>query len=156
MRTEQLNYSMLDPRHNDYPIDTGIAEIIHEGFRRIIADDDRTEYLAAANQTLVDAHGTNIIIHGDPGIVRIEEVLTIEFCGTTSMKKLREILTNAECMRIFEYHHGDYVADCINKSELARIACDADHPRAAEIRRCLRVQKHTNIHWEVHTNATRH
>lgn len=140
MRTEQLNYSMLDPQHNDYPIDTGIAEIIHEGFRRIIADDDRAEFLAAANEILVDTHGTNIIIHGDLGMVRIEDVLTIEFCDT------------AEVARIC----GEIAVGDINKSKLARIACDADHPRAAEIRRCLRVQKHTNIQWEVHTNATRH
>lgn len=155
MRTEQLNYSMLDPQHNDYPIDTGVAEIIHEGFRRIIADDDRAEFLAAANEILVDTHGTNIIIHGDLGMVRIEDILTIKFCGTTGMNKLQEILTNAERAGVFGYYHGDIV-DTINKIELAKIACDADHPRAAEIRRCLRVQKHTNIQWEVHTNATRH
>ncbi|MCB1950158.1 hypothetical protein [Nitrosomonas sp.] len=156
MRTEQLNYSMLDPQHNDYPIDTGIAEIIHEGFRRIITGDDRAEFLAAANKILVDTHGTNIIIHGDLGMVRIEDILTIKFCGTTGMARLKEIMTKSENARIFEYHYNGQAADCVNKSELAKIACDADHPRAAEIRRCLRVQKHVNIQWEVHTNATRH
>lgn len=150
----QINYSMLDPRHNNYPIETGIAEIIHEGFRRIIAEEDRAEYLAAANELLVAEHGTNIIIHGDLGAVIIEDIFLIEFCGKNGAQDLQKILNDAENDQVFTLIGGYIVG--IDRVQLMRIACNADHPRAEKIRRCLCTKKHTNIRWEIHNNAIKH
>lgn len=133
---ESLNYQMIDKKGNCYDIDDTVAEIIHEGFKRIFENCNLTDFIKAANREILSAHGTNIEITGSLGDIIIEE---LPGAYINNVERLKVVLGKK---------FGELVKDDeIATNALVDMATDADDPLAPEVRGCITLKRIINIQW---------
>lgn len=133
---ESINYQMIDKKGNCYDIDETVAEIIHEAFKRIFENCNLNDFIRAASQEILSAHGTNIEITGNLGDIIIEE---LPGAYINNVERLKVVLGK---------RFGDLVKDDeIATTALIDIATDADDPLAPEVRGCITIKKIINIQW---------
>lgn len=139
-----INYQMLNQHADAYPVEMGIAEIIHEGFRRIIENGDISDFIKAANIVIVHNCGTNIDITGNLGDIHVTEM---KGAYINNLERLKVVLgENFKTLVIDEE---------IATNGLIDIACDADDPLSPEVRGCITIKKIFNVHWRVKSWSTR-
>ncbi len=135
---ESGSYQMIDKNGNCYPIDESLEEIIHEGFVRITDRVNIKDFLDATNMEIIDAYETAIAITGDLGDITIK---AMSVAHINNIERLRVVLGED-----FEKLVSDKE---IAKYELIEIACDADDPRALEVRGCITIKKLVEVTWEL-------
>lgn len=139
-KEESIDYRMLNQNGDAFPIEIGIAEIIHEGLRRILDREDLTDFIKAANIMIAKNCGTNIDITGNLGDIHV-----LEHKGA--------YINNAERLKaVLEENFATLVTDeDIATQDLIDIACSADDPRAPEVRGCITIKRIIHLQW--HANV---
>ncbi len=134
---EEITDHMLNQQGDCFDLGTDIAEIIHEGFKRLESRDYK-EFIEAANKAIVEAHGTNIDITGNLGDIHVTEM---KGAYINNVERLKVVLGK---------HFKTLVTDDeIATQDLIDIACDADDPRAPEVRGCITIKKIINVSWHL-------
>ena len=133
---EVIDYQMLNQNGDAYPVENAIAEIIHEGFRRIINQGDIEDFIHAANIAIKENCGTNIDITGNLGDIH---VLGHKGAYINNTERLKAVLEEDFAALVKD--------DDIATQALIDIACDADDPRAQEIRGCITIKKIIQVRW---------
>lgn len=134
---QAINYQMIDKKGDTYPVDDDVAAIIHEAFWRITNNENLKDFIAAANKEIVNRHGSNIDITGRLGDININ---TMKGAYINNVERLKVVL-------------GESFATLVKDEEIATqdlidIACDADDPRAPEVRGCITIKDIVNIRWQ--------
>ena len=137
-QTAATDYRMIDKNGDCYDIEPRVSEIIHEGFKRILGNESTKEFIRAVNREIVDNCGTNIDITGALGDVYVTET---KGAHINNVERLKVVL-------------GDNFATLVTDDEIATqdliaIACDADDPRAPEVRGCITIKNIVNATWAV-------
>ena len=135
-KKEVIDYQMLNQKGDAYPVERGIAEIIHEGLRRILDREDLKDFIMAANIVIAENCGTNIDITGNLGDIHVLEHKGAYINNTERLKA------------VLEENFATLVTDQeIATDDLIAIACDADDPRAPEVRGCITIKKIIQVRW---------
>lgn len=135
-----IEYQMLNQNGDTFPVEKGIAEIIHEGFRRIIDRGDMSDFIKAANIIIAENCGTNIDITGNLGDIYVQEH---KGAYINNIERLKAVLEENFATLVTD--------DDIATQDLIDIACSADDPRAPEIRGCITIKKIVNVQWRPRT-----
>lgn len=133
---ESINYQMIDKNNNCFDIDRDVAEIIHEGFKRIFENKNMEDFIKAANQKIVATHGTSMEITGNLGQIHIEELK----CAYINNVERLKVVLGSDFPRLV-------IDDEIATQDLIDIACDADDPLTYEVRGCITIKKIVHIKW---------
>lgn len=133
---ETIQYQMIDKNGDCFDIDPIIAEIIHEGFKRIPNPENISDFIRAANREIVKNCGTNIDITGNLGDISIEKM---QGAYINNVERLKVVL-------------GKNFSTLVRDEEIATqdlidIACDADDPRAPEVRGCITIIGIVSVNW---------
>lgn len=134
---QAFKYQIIDKNGDAYPVDDDVGAIIHEAFWRVINNQNLSDFIKAANKEIVSRHGTNIDITGRLGDINI-----------SSMKGA--YINNVERLKVVLGKNFSTLAtdEEIATQDLIAIACDADDPRAPEVRGCITIKDIVNIRWQ--------
>lgn len=129
---------MITREGDCYDLDQRIAEIIHEGFNRLRDRKFIRDFIQAANKEIVDNCGSNIDITGELGYINITK---IKGAYINNSERLKVVL-------------GEDFVKMVRDNEIAtaaliELACDADDPRAPEVRGCITLKDIITLEWHV-------
>lgn len=136
---ESINYQMIDQNGNCYDIDHDLEEIIHEAFKRIANDQNLKDFISAANEEIKKRHGSDIDIIGNLGNIYVSKT---KGAYINNVERLKVVLGKSFATLVKD--------DEIATNDLIDIACDADDPRAPEVRGCITIKDIVNISWHPH------
>lgn len=136
---ESIGYQMIDKNGDAYPVDDDVAAIIHEAFWRITHDQDLKDFIRAANKEIVDRHGADIDITGSLGNICISKM---KGAYINNVERLKVVLGKSFSTLVTDEE--------IATKDLIDIACDADDPRAPEVRGCITIKDIVNVSWRPH------
>lgn len=136
---QAIEYQMIDKNGDAYPVDDDVAAIIHEAFWRITHDQNLKDFISAANHEIVSRHGSDIYISGKLGNIYIDK---IKGAYINNVERLKVVLGKNFSILVADEE--------IATQDLIDIACDADDPRAPEVRGCITIKDIVNISWHPH------
>lgn len=141
---EKIEYQMINRNGDCFDLDPKIAEIIHEGFKRLAQQEDIRDFIQAANKEIVDNCGTNIDITGNLGDISVD---VMRGAYINNVERLKVVLGKNFSTLV--------VDEEIATNGLIDIACDADDPLSPEVRGCITIKKIFSVHWHVNSWSTR-